>query len=294
MKPIATIALLAALGGSLHAEARAESLIVPPYPAATPWKALPVKQNEKQKTEQWIPADQSETDIRDLFEVDTDTKPMNKDALSAMTTEVFFARIHCRRANVGGPHLVTENGYEVAYAQVYCAGNKDSNQDIDSFFKVIVGKSANYTILRQFLRPAARNAEPGKVEFPRDKPEQAKAHQAALEAAEKFLLEQVQVCPLADGSACPPPGTKPVAPPQTSEPEMEPPGPNDVSAKYDLTPGKTTIADVENKMGKPTITKKEPDGRMSYVFRQEDNTAVICFFSRSGILIRTRFVAPGQ
>lgn len=288
MKSIAMVAMLAALCGSLRAEAPTESLVVKPYPAVTPWKALPVKQNEKQKTEQWVPADQSETAFRDLLAAYTDLKPLDKTPAAVMRTEIFFARIHCRAASVNGPKEGIENGYPVAYAQVYCVGNRDTNEDIDSFIKVIIGKSLNYTIIREFHRPAVPGAKPGLSEFPAGKEAEAKTKLEA-EIADKFLVDQVQLCPLASGDGkCPVEAQSTAASAPTAGVSMDQPGPDDLSASFGFTPGKTTADQVEAKLGRPTAKNMNgPGGRFNYMFDPKPGLIVACVFRKDGVLIRT-------
>jgi hypothetical protein len=290
MKRIALLALLAAFCGSALAEPAVEMLIVPPYPAATPWKALPVKQTESQKTERWIPADQSEAAFRDLLEADTYLKPLDKDPIVAMTTEIFMARIHCRAASVNGPKEGVENGYPVAYAQVYCVGNRDSNEDIDYFLKVIIGKSVNYTVLREFHRPAAAGAKPGIREFSADKEDEAKAQLEAQGTADKFLVDQVQLCPPASGSGeCPVKAAAAASPaaPAAGDP-MDQPGPDDLSASFGFTPGKTTADEVEDKLGRPAVKNMNgPGGRFNYMFFPKPGLIVACVFRKDKVLIRT-------
>jgi hypothetical protein len=290
MKHIALLALLAAFCGSALAEPAAETLIVPPYPAAAPWQALPAEQNDNQKTERWIPADQSATAHSDLLAAFTTFKPDSKDPVVAMTTEIFFARLHCRDTSVNGPKQGVENGYPVAYAQVYCVGNKDSNEDIDTFIKVIVGKAVNYSVWREFRRPAVRGAKPGVSEFPAGKLDEAKARLEAQGIADKFLVDQVQLCPLAGGSGeCPvkvqAASASPAAP--AADP-MDQPGPDDLSASFGFTPGKTTADEVEDKLGRASVKNMNgPGGRFNYMFFPKPGLIVACVFRKDKVLIRT-------
>jgi hypothetical protein len=189
-----------------------EVLIVPPYPSEPHWKEITNKKNNRMELVEWAPVDQTgnskglfvrQSAIRDIL-----TKQIFYD-LKDEDPSAFVSKIlagvgkACQRARVNGPKAETENSYPVAYAQAYCGNQKGTSTDVDIFIKAIRGKDALYVVQREFRRPARRGAIPGVTEFSEDQLEELKAFLAAQQIANKFLGEDVQLCPLTGGTgAC--------------------------------------------------------------------------------------------
>jgi hypothetical protein len=170
----------------------AETLVVPPYPASAPWKKITDAHNAQQMMIEWIPADQNENAIGDILtEQAFYGSPLAPDAFVAR----FLSGVGgaCRDARVNGPKMGTENGFPVAYAQAYCAGQKGANKDVDIFLKAIRGHDALYVVQREFRRPATPGAVAGVAPFANK--EQAQQRLAAQAAANHFLVAQVRLTP---------------------------------------------------------------------------------------------------
>jgi hypothetical protein len=90
---------------------------------------------------------------------------------------------------------------------------KGAALDVDIFIKAIRGKDALYVVQREFRRPAQRGATPGLTEFSQDQFAEMKARLVAQQVADKFLVEDVQLCPLTGGTgACAKPGASEATP----------------------------------------------------------------------------------
>jgi hypothetical protein len=178
-----------------------EVLSVPSYPSEPHWKEITNKKNASMELVEWIPADQTEDAIRDIL-----TKQIFYN-LKGEAPSAFVSRIlngvgkSCKRVRVNGPKTQIENGYAVAYAQAYCVNQKGAAQDVDIFIKAIRGEAALYVVQREFRRPTQAAATPGITTFSEDQLEQMKARMAAINVANKFLVEDVQLCPLPRGTA---------------------------------------------------------------------------------------------
>src|ERR1700743_244500 len=157
LKAFATTAcMIAALCGS----AAAETLIVPPYPGAA-WKKITDRVDDRQTWIEWIPVDQSESDIRDILT--EQIFPEQKDADPAAFARDWMARFEgrCAGLKIDGPILLLENGVRTASADVYCVGLKGENKDVDIVFKALAGQEALYVVQREFRRVALPGAVAG-------------------------------------------------------------------------------------------------------------------------------------
>ncbi|HEX4294993.1 MAG TPA: hypothetical protein VHZ29_12735 [Rhizomicrobium sp.] len=197
MEKIALTAAIVAAASFSSAASAGERLVVAPYPAATPWKNITDKHNAQQLLMEWIPADQSENDIKDILTEQAFYNQKNADP--SVFVGDFLRRVGgaCQSARVNGPKAASENGYRVAYAQAYCVNQTGAALDVDIFFKAIAGRDALYVVQREFHRPTEKGAVAGVRSASLD---QIKAEVAA----DKFLVSQVQLCPPASGKgACP-------------------------------------------------------------------------------------------
>jgi hypothetical protein len=189
---LAILLLLAPVAAT--AQNATEKFIVPPYPGATPWKPHIVARLLPQIAwVEWWPEDQPENEIRDILT----TQVMKRGKIEPATfLTSMFARIanSCTGAIANGPKEKTENGFPVAYGQLYCTGQKGAGKDVDIFFKIIGGSDALYIIEREFRRPAEPGAQPGIRHFPGDQMAEIKADMDAKEIADRYLT-QVRLCP---------------------------------------------------------------------------------------------------
>lgn len=294
MKWIALVAALVALCSSAWAETQAEMLIVPPYPAATPWKNITDKSDSHMLMREWIPANQSVDDIADIL-TEQDFYDANRQTPAEFIKGLFIRiRNMCADLRVNGPVEHTENGYPIAYAQIYCAKQKDTTKDVDIFLKAIAGKKAFYVVQYEMRRPADPGGVAGVIQFGKDELEKAQAHLARQKAANEYLSSQVQLCPPADGGACPASASTYQTGQAQTPPAGQPgiandndPGPDDVSKNFEWTPGKTTSGDVESKFGEASVKKPGPNGHYTYLYQFKNGIIVVCLFNKSGTLIRT-------
>lgn len=172
-----------------------EKLTVPPYPGKPAWKNITDKGNAQQHLREWIPSNQTEATIRDILTEQIFYAARGADPAAFVRNFLIGAARACDRVRVNGPTRQTQNGYAVAYAQVYCVHQRGTPFDVDIFLKAIGGKDALYVVQREFRRPMQPGAAPGVVAFPKDQMAQMKARLAAQAAADKFLASAVQLCP---------------------------------------------------------------------------------------------------
>jgi hypothetical protein len=156
MRRVATLVLALALAPiAATAQTAKEKFIVPPYPGETPWKPHIVARPPGEMVwVEWWPENQPENDVKDILTEQIIFAAKNVKPIAFVTS--MFARINqrCTGVSVNGPKEQTENGYPVAYGQVYCVGQKGAGQDVDIFVKVIGGNDALYVVQREFRRPA--------------------------------------------------------------------------------------------------------------------------------------------
>jgi hypothetical protein len=282
--------VVCAVAGAGAAE-QVETLIVPPYPAATPWKKITDQHDTTQLMIEWIPADQNEDNIADIlteqaFSTDQDASTF----VTGILKRVVGA---CRRASVNGPKSGVENGYPVAYAQAYCVGQTGANKDVDIFIKAIRGHDMLYVVQREFRRPAVPNAVPGITPFSKDQLAEVKARLEAQGAANDFLVQQIQLCPSLQGSStCP--ATSAPAPVTITQTPQEPAGNDDVSASFGFAPGKTTTKEIIDKFGTSSHQTHAPDGRHTFMYFAK-GIIVVFLFDKDDVLIRTlAYSDPGR
>jgi hypothetical protein len=285
MNKIVFAAAVAITAVCANAETADETLLVPPYPAATPWKAITDKSNALMLMREWIPADQTEDDIKDIL---TEQHFFKGHATPAEFVKGMFRQVgsQCGNLRVNGPVEHVENGFAVAYAQLYCARQKGTDKDVDIFLKAIAGTKAFYVVQYEIRRPADKNRMGGIIEFSGDQLEAMKAMLARQANANKYLGEQVKLCAAIDAKGTCIAGlatavTQPLAGTGGLRRLAE-----DVSAQYGFTPGKTTIDEVKQKFGKPTIEDHNPDGRSGLFFIAPDGHGreLGCLFDPSGKL----------
>ncbi len=184
-------ALLAAIMLALFAPvAMAETMVTPPYPAKPAWKLITDKGNAQAHIREWIPAGQSENNILDILTEQTFFTIKNGNPAAMIANIAQGAQSACDSLRVNGPKRATENGYPVAYAQIYCGHQKGTPFDVTIFIKAIGGREALYVVQREFHR-ATQGGPAGVVSF--DRPEDAKALLADQSAADKYLASAVRL-----------------------------------------------------------------------------------------------------
>jgi hypothetical protein len=285
--------MLLAAAAALTIGASAETLLVPSYPATPPWKIITNKSNALMLMREWIPADQTEDDIKDIL---TEQHFFKSRMTPAEFINGMFQRVgsQCTGLRVNGPVEHVENGFAIAYAQIYCSGQKGTGKDVDIFLKALAGSEAFYVVQYEIRRPVDKNRTPGVIMFSGDQVEAMKAMLARQAGANKYLSEQVKLCAATDANGTCAPGTAV----ETTKPATAPP-PNpgelrrladDVSATYGLVPGKSTADDVRAKFGKPTFENRHGDGRSVLLFDAPEGKGrqLGCLFDADGILTAIR------
>ncbi|GAA0586377.1 hypothetical protein [Rhizomicrobium electricum] len=289
MNRMIVAALFAAVAVCANAETTDETLLVPPYPAATPWKNITDKSNALMLMREWIPADQTEDDIKDIL---TEQHFFKGQMTPADFVKGMFQRVRgqCESLRANGPVERIDNGFAVAYAQLYCSHQKGTDKDIDIFLKAIAGTKAFYVVQYEIRRPADKNRVGGVIEFSGDQLEAVKAMMARQGNANKYLSEQVKLCAAIDAKGVCLPGTvteppKPVAAPGGMRRLAD-----DASADYGFTAGKSTADEVRKKFGKPITENHNPDGRFVLMFDAPEGKGRMlgCLFDSAGVLTAIR------
>src|ERR1043166_8885372 len=169
--------------------------------------------------------------------------PTEKGADPSEFTRGWLKRIinSCRDAKVNGPTAGAENGFSVAYAQVYCVDSKGT--DVDIFFKAIAGMDALYVVQREFRRPTEPGEVAGMRNFGKDQGDAAKAALEAQNAANDYLVSKVKLCANADNGICAPGTAK-----------------SEQAEKWPVE-GKTTASEVRDKLGRPMMENRSEIGR---------------------------------
>jgi hypothetical protein len=298
---LTAIAVTSAL--SVHAladgppPASQEQLLVPPYSATTAWTKITDQHNDKMVWFEWIPPDQTTADIRDILTEQIFYALKGHDAAEFVSSVMQRTNGACHATRHNGPYGKPELGYQVAYGQIYCVGNE--NKDVDIFIKAISGHNALYVVQREFRRPATPGAEPGLTKFTKDQLPEAQARLAAQQAADKYLVDQVKLCPngiagnvcagvdtVADSSTLSsqsPPATSPAALPPASN------GSDSVQINGWPVPGTTTADDVREKLGRPTMENHSDPrhvGEYVWVFTRTDGYIFTFLFDKNDHVVR--------
>jgi hypothetical protein len=263
----------------------AERILVPPYPAATPWKVITDRQDDHQVWIEWIPADQTVETIKDILTEQIFFTLKGKDPGQFVNDLLNRINGACRATRRNGPKAQVEQGYPVAYAQVYCVGNE--GKDVDIFIKAISGHDALYVVQREFRRPETPGAEPGITRFSKDQLPEARGRLEAQGAANKFLVDQVKLCVHGiSGDACS--TTDSIAAAPTASP---PPQSDSDSIQIDgwPIPGTTTADEVRDKLGHPLVeTHSDPLrlGRWTQVYQGRDGMIFTFLFDKNDLVVR--------
>jgi hypothetical protein len=282
MKAWIAAAWLLALAGSAQAQpvgSATERLEIAPYPAAPPWKKITDKRSPAQVYIEWIPAAQSVEDISDILthQAFYDLKDRDPAAFMAGFLQRFAAV--CRDVRINGPKAGVENGFSVAYGQVYCVGHKTAHQDAEVFAKALSGHDGLHVVQREFRRAEVPGRTAGVMAFPKDGLDKAKAMLDAQKAANDYLVSQVRLCAPGPGcAAAAAAATATATATAQADDESLPPFVNGVS----------TEKDVRKKMGRPTLEDHNPDGRFILMYQGREGAVLAFLFDKAGVLIRVR------
>ncbi|HYC54208.1 MAG TPA: hypothetical protein VEL28_04645 [Candidatus Binatia bacterium] len=178
-----------------------ESLDIQPYPSKGPWIKVTDKTNATTALTEWIPADQTTSDIHDIL-IRQAFFGMRETPAKFLRRMYAAAKDTCRGAILNGPREETEGGYQVARGEIYCVGDTERNLDIDIFVKVIGGRDALYVVQREFREPAEPGAVAGKKLFD-DGPDVKDRMLQFLNSRQEavtFLAKGVSLHPLPDTS----------------------------------------------------------------------------------------------
>lgn len=176
---------------ALAAEVK-ERLVLEPYPGGTPWQEATNRGSGDQWLREQIPADQEIDSYKDILTAQSFPQQKNADPSSFL--KGMFSRVAgaCDGVRVNGPKAQEENGYRIAYAQIYCGRQKGTQFGVNMFFKVVKGTDSLYVIQREFRVPPTEVG--GVTTFDEDRMEEMKALIKAQSVANSYLLGSVHVC----------------------------------------------------------------------------------------------------
>jgi hypothetical protein len=285
-----TLAALAACalfaGGAARAEPAAaptspERLEAAPYPANPPWKKITDQANGQMRLVEWIPADQTEDAITDILTQQTLFPLKDYDPSAFVAGMMRDSAARCSGARVNGPKAAVENGFRVAYAQIYCVGDRVSHIDAELFIKAISGHDALYLVHREFHRPAVPGRVAGVMSFPAGEEAKGMAMLEAQKTANGYLVSSVRLCAAGPAGSCapgvaqaPPPASAAATPPDESFPPF--------------VNGTSTAKEVRDKLGKPASENHNPDGRFVYLYQAKNGAILTFLFDAQGVLTRVR------
>ncbi len=198
---LAVAAVLCGTSASAETAVIPETVVLAPYPGIIGWKKITDVSNAEHVYFEWIPANQSAERFHDILVEQSYTRLKNVPPGAFAEKVIAVIAQACAKTSKNGPKLVTEHGSQVAYAQYYCVADP-KKEDVDGFIKVITGRDALYIFQREFHYPTTAESYPGVRSWPKGHDAEAKADMEAHFAAAKYL-DAVQLCPAADGSACP-------------------------------------------------------------------------------------------
>jgi hypothetical protein len=192
----AGVALL--LGGVTQADGAStqtgpERLVVNPYPGA-PWKRITDKTDPARGAwnHESIPARQTVEGFTDIISDQGYPWLAGHDPVDFLKS--LYARFpaDCDGVRVTGPYARTEGGFRVAYGQVHCGQQHGKRYGVATFYKVISGDAALYSINRDFQTPASPNG--AVLSFPKGHEAQAMALLKAQSIGDQYLADQVYLC----------------------------------------------------------------------------------------------------
>jgi hypothetical protein len=193
---LAAAAVLMAAAGAAHgqeAHAGPERLVMPPYPGA-PWKQITDKRDPARGAwnHESIPAGQTVEGFTDIISDQGYPWLAGQDPVAFL--KGLYARFptSCDGVRVSGPFARTEGGFKVAYGQVYCGQQHGKPFGVATFYKVISGDKALYSINRDLQTPASPNG--AVLTFPKGHEAEGMALLKAQSVADQYLADQVYLC----------------------------------------------------------------------------------------------------
>ena len=169
-----------------------ERLILETYPADPPWREVTNVSQGDQFLRELIPDGQRIETYRDILTAQSFPGARNTGP-SAYLQGIFKGVSRaCTGVRVNGPKAGEENGFPVAYAQVYCGRQKGKDFGVNMFFKVIQGQDALYVVQREFRVPPSTAG--GIQTFSKDQVAEMVALMNAQSVANTFLVEAVYLC----------------------------------------------------------------------------------------------------
>jgi hypothetical protein len=184
------------LAGAAHgvaAPATTEHLVMQPYPGA-PWKQITDKHDPARGAwnHESIPADQSVDTFTDIISDQGYPWLASQDPAAFLKVIFAHAPAACDGVRVSGPITQTEGGFKVAYGQLRCGRQHGKPYGVATFYKVIAGDAALYSINRDFQTPPS--ADGGLLSFPKGEEAKAMALLKAQSVGDHYLADQVYLC----------------------------------------------------------------------------------------------------
>jgi hypothetical protein len=189
LRILAAAAALTVLAGAAQAR---EHLVMGPYPGPPAWKTATLVDKGLRHLREQIPAGQNIDSYHDILVDEVFPDARGTDPAQFLNQK--FAQISgaCEGIRVNGPRAGTENGYKIAYGQVFCSRQKGQKFGVNIFFKVIEGDDALYSIHREFRVPPSATA--GVQSYSKDQMGELQALMKSQMVADHYLVEQVVLC----------------------------------------------------------------------------------------------------
>jgi hypothetical protein len=157
----------------------------------------------------------------------------------------------CANLRINGPKAGVENGFRVAYGQIYCVDHRQAHEDAEIFVKAF-GGDALHLVQREFRRPHDPTRKvAGVMEF--KDADQAKAVLEGQRVANEYLVA-IRLCAPGPGCAA---GQATVAAAASDEESLPP-----------FVNGQTTAKEVKKQLGRPRSENHNPDGASSTCTRR--------------------------
>ena len=158
-------------GEALH-DPYTERLVMGAYPPGAPWPQVTDDHTREGTLAEWAPAGSDARRPKDVLSQQVLFGREETAPADAARDELLRISKDCSSAKTDGPNPGTEEGNDVAYAEVTCG---DGSLVL---FKVVRGHEALYLVRREFARaPSAQERR----------------------AADAWLAEQVYLCPITGG-----------------------------------------------------------------------------------------------
>jgi hypothetical protein len=176
---------------------KTEFLKVEPYPATPAWKKITDKGNADGSIMEWIPADQNESDIKDIMTVQVFYNLKDNDPDHFLNGMLGLLTKTCAQVRHSGKsHADQEPPY--SYMQVFCSFPNGKHEEVDMFLKAIEGKDGFYLVQREFHYPKEEGPA-GVNSFSKDQVSVMVGRLNQMSTTSKYLDDQVYLCPTAGG-----------------------------------------------------------------------------------------------